>query len=306
MIFQNGKGEYMKKRRLLRGALLLGALTAGGAYAFNEYEKRKGTGEAEEIAVPVDFSYMNVTRFGRGPRDLVIVAGLSLTGLEGQGKSIAEAYQVFAKDYTVYLFDRKNTLSEGYTIHDMAEDVRKALDYFKVKRADFYGVSQGGMICLDLALEHPDLVRKLVLCSSAARITDEMKEKLSGWLKKAEEGNVVELNRSFFDLVYSDAFKEAHKDMLPVLEQLGTKKDCEKFVIQMKSIENFDVFDRLDQLKAPLYVIGDKDDKVLGIAPTCEIAARTGCEFYLYEGYSHAVYDEAPDIKERIYNFLRK
>ena len=31
-----------------------------------------------------------------------------------------------------------------------------------------------------------------------------------------------------------------------------------------------------------------------------------GCESYFYEGYSHAVYDEAKDIKEKIFDFFLK
>jgi len=30
------------------------------------------------------------------------------------------------------------------------------------------------------------------------------------------------------------------------------------------------------------------------------------CDYYFYEEYCHAVYDEAIDIKDRVYNYLIK
>ena len=37
-----------------------------------------------------------------------------------------------------------------------------------------------------------------------------------------------------------------------------------------------------------------------------EIADLLGCELHIYEDYGHAVYDEAPDYKERILEFFHK
>ena len=62
----------------------------------------------------------------------------------------------------------------------------------------------------------------------------------------------------------------------------------------------------MDKIKCPTLVIGDKNDDVLGVEGSHEIADRLGCESYIYEDYSHAVYDEAEDIEERILEFFEK
>ena len=56
---------------------------------------------AKEIKLNLDDSYINVIHFGRGSEAVIIISGVSLTGLEGQGKAVAEAYQLFAKKYSV-------------------------------------------------------------------------------------------------------------------------------------------------------------------------------------------------------------
>ncbi|MCQ2453097.1 MAG: alpha/beta hydrolase [Clostridia bacterium] len=123
----------------------------------------------EEIHVPLEDTYLNVIRFGRGKKVLALLSGVSLCGLEGAGAGVAAAYADFAEEYTVYLFDRKKLLPKGYQVADMAEDVYRVLCTFGIQEADVYGVSQGGMMGLSLALAHPGLVRKLALCSTQAR-----------------------------------------------------------------------------------------------------------------------------------------
>ena len=166
---------------------------------------------AKEIKLNLDDSYINVIHFGQGSEAVIIISGVSLTGLEGQGEAVAEAYQLFAKKYSVYLFERKKVLKEGYTV----EDISKAMDLLDVDSAYIYGVSQGGMIAQVLAVRHPEKVKKLVLCSTMSRPTETMKRVAENWLELAGRRDVVALNRSFFHVVYSEAFLESVKELLP-------------------------------------------------------------------------------------------
>ena len=83
---------------------------------------------ATEIKLPLDDTYMNVIHFGSGKETVIIISGVSLTGLEGQGEAVAEAYQLFSAQYSVYPFERKKTLKEGYRVEDMAEDIFRAME----------------------------------------------------------------------------------------------------------------------------------------------------------------------------------
>lgn len=260
--------------------------------------------KVEELRLDSDDSYINVIRFGVGSKAMIIISGISLTGLEGQGEAVAQAYRIFAEKYTVYLFERKKKLKYGYNTEDMAEDIYNAMKKLCIKSACVYGVSQGGMIAQVLAVKHPETVEKLVLCSTMCRPTNTVKKVASDWLRLAESGDVVTLNRSFFKNVYSPAFLEETKELLPMLEKAGTKEDCERFCILGKAVLAFDIYDKLNQIKCPTLVIGDKNDNVTGIDGSYDLIEKLGCESYIYDKYSHAVYDEAPDIKNIIFNFL--
>lgn len=259
---------------------------------------------AEEFHVEFDDTYMNVIRFGQGERVLVIAAGLSLTGLEGKGAAVAGDYAVFAEDYTVYLFDRKKKLPAEYSIHLMGEDIYRVLCELGVAKASFYGVSQGGMIVQDIALSHPETVEKLILCSTLSRFEREKGSAVGEWLEHAKAKEIVLLNRSFFKYVYSEKYLDMFREYLPALEQVGTEEDCERFATLAEATENFDVTARLNEIKCPVFVICDSNDKVIPPAQSMLTAQLLNCKLYVYDEYSHAVFDEAPDIKQRIYDFL--
>ena len=48
-----------------------------------------------------------------------------------------------------------------------------------------------------------------------------------------------------------------------------------------------------------------RDDRVLGAQASVDLAEALNCPCYIYEGYGHGVYDEAPDYLARISAFLK-
>ena len=72
-------------------------------------------------------------------------------------------YKKYLKDYTVYMFSRKNSMPECYTIREMAADQVLAMKELGIEKCCLLGVSQGGMIAQYLTIRHPEMVEKLVL-----------------------------------------------------------------------------------------------------------------------------------------------
>ena len=113
--------------------------------------------------VKTDTFTMDYLCFGHGRDPLVILPGLSVQSVMGLGDLIAEAYQTLTEDYTVYLFDRRKDLPAVYPIREMARDTAEAIRSLGLSKVALFGASQGGMIAMALAAEHPELVSKLVL-----------------------------------------------------------------------------------------------------------------------------------------------
>lgn len=187
----------------------------------------------------------------------------------------------------------------------MANDIYVCLQQLGVEHTSVYGASQGGMIGQVLAINHPELVEKLVVCSSISRIKHVHSDAISSWISAAESHDVETVNSLFLKYVYSQSFVDSIKDSIPALLKNGTPADCDRFVIMLKAIDNFDVYDSLDKIQCPTYVLCDENDKVFGPMPSREIAQKLNCKLDVYNQYSHAVYDEAPDIKAKILDFLK-
>ena len=65
---------------------------------------------------------------------------------------------------------RRRIPSDNYTLSDMAEDAVALMRTLAIEPAHVVGVSMGGMIGMWLALNAPQRLMKLVLCSTAAKI----------------------------------------------------------------------------------------------------------------------------------------
>ena len=134
-----------------------------------------------ETAVTDSFS-MDYFSFGNGAKTLVILPGLSAQSVMISADAIASAYSIMADDFTVYVFDRRKELPPDYTVDDMAKDGAAAILSAGLSRVSIFGASQGGMIAMKIAASHPELVEKLVLGSTAARVTDEGFKVIGKWL----------------------------------------------------------------------------------------------------------------------------
>ena len=254
---------------------------------------------------------MDYLRFGKGRDPLVILPGLSVQSVMGLGDLIAEAYQVLTEDFTIYLFDRRRDLPAVYPIREMARDTAEAIRALGLSKVSLFGASQGGMIALCLAAEHPELVSKLVLGSSAAHVDAAHFELFARWIDLARAGKSRELNLAFGEALYPEAVFEGARELLLSQADSFTAEDLRRFCILAESLKGFDIREDLGKIVCPVLVLGAKDDRVLGAEASEELfrclLPRPENELYLYEeGFGHAAFDTAPDYKERLLRFLRK
>ncbi len=255
--------------------------------------------------VSVDGMEMDYAVFGSGEKAFVILPGLSVHSVMGSAEAIATAYADYTDDYTVYVFDRAKTLKDGCTIRNIADDTAAAMSALGIENADIFGASQGGMLALCLAIDHPELVHKMILGSTLAKTNDTFKKVADEWIELAESRNETALLESFADKVYSAATLEAYRDSIISSNSGITEEEYERFIIQAKACESFDCYSELADIKCSVLVLGSEGDKVVTAEASEQIAEVLGCGIYLYDdSYGHAVYDEAADYRQRCLNFL--
>ena len=265
--------------------------------------------QAKEGTVHLGDGTMDYARFGTGDRVLVMLPGLgdALRSVKGTALPMALMYRLFAKDFTVYMFSRKEKLPEGCSTRDLARDQAMAMEKLGIHRADIFGVSMGGMIAQHLAADFPEKVGKLILAVTSPRPNPVLTESIEEWVSCAKKGDHTAFMDSNLRRIYSEGYYRKNKWMAPIVGRLTKPKSYERFYIQANACLTHDAYEKLPLIKAPTLVIGGEKDIALGGEPSKEIAERIPeAELHMYAQWGHGLYEEAKDFNQRILTFLKK
>ena len=263
--------------------------------------------DAKDGTITLGEAQMEYIRFGRGARVLIMLPGLgdALRTMKGTALPMALMYRMFAKEFTVYAFSRKEPMLMGYTTRDMAGDVAAAMEALGIEKADIFGVSMGGMIAQYLAINYPEKVNKLILTVTCAKPNPILTESVQEWISLAKSGDAAGFMDSNLRRIYSEEYYRQNKWMAPIVGKLTKPKSYDRFFIMANACLTHDAYDSLNQITAPTLVVGGEKDLALGGEASREIAAKIpNSELKMYEQWGHGLYEEAKDFNQLILNYL--
>jgi len=168
-----------------------------------------------------------------------------------------------------------------YSIALMASDAAAVLDASGCESAHVYGVSMGGMIAQEFALQYPKRVRSLVLgCTytggpnvvrAEQAVTDFMTARA-----KLDPDTAVEASIPY---IYDPHTPRELIDEDCVLRKKWMPK-AEAYFAQLQGIMAWESYSRLDQIKVPTLVIHGESDRLIPIGNGELIANRiAGAKF---------------------------
>jgi pimeloyl-ACP methyl ester carboxylesterase len=195
-----------------------------------------------------------------------------------------------AGHFTVYLVNRKPGVQSGSTIADLAGHYAQALERAFTGPVAIMGISTGGSIAQQFAIDHPRLVRRLVLVATACRLgptgrrmqRDLARFTLAGQPRRAWAATGPELAATPVGGRLSAA----------LLWLAGPKmgpEDPSDMLVVIDAEDRFDAAPQLYRITAPTLVIaGDRDRNY-----TPELFWETaegipGARLRLYRGKGHA------------------
>lgn len=245
--------------------------------------------------------------FGKGNKTLIIITGLSLQGLSDMSDlAIYSLFYRYAKEYKVYIFDRKDHIEEGISIENMADDLYHSLQELHIANASIIGISQGGMIAQLFAIKYPQKVTSLVLALTFSRNNAISRETIGGWIAMTENNDMDQLNKDSM----SKSFSSPVLKKLYVINRLFlksvSKEKRHRFVGLAKSILAFDCYKSLDKITCPTLVLGAKNDLVLGVDGARELAnGIPNASYYEFGKLGHAAYIESRRFNKVLLEFLQ-
>ena len=166
-----------------------------------------------------------------------------------------------SKKYRVVAFDnrgvgRTDKPDIPYTIEMMADDTAGLLRATGIKQAHVLGFSMGGRIAMALALQHPDLVKSLILTSTSPRQRN---------------------TRSMLRLRLMS--------LMPTRRLRKYPQPYYAFNRQLIESRSYDCSDRLSEIKVPTLILHGTKDKLAPLETAEAMNKRIkGSEMKTYEG----------------------
>jgi pimeloyl-ACP methyl ester carboxylesterase len=247
-------------------------------------------------------------RAGKGPRPLVIFQGLMFENKPQSGMTFG--YGFLEKAYTLYAVLRKAGLPQEYTLKDMADDYAEMILQEFGGPVDVIGVSTGGSLAQHFAADHPELLRRLVIHSSAHTLGEAGKQLQLEIARLARQGHVLQAWNTMIRYVLPSA--GIWKLLNPPLAwtaarllSLGRKPDLSDLVVTIEAEDQHAFKDRLSEISAPTLVIAGADDPFYTPVLFRETAAGIpNARLVLYEKMRHPA--TGKQFERDVLEFLRE
>jgi 3-oxoadipate enol-lactonase len=194
-----------------------------------------------------------------------------------------------------------------YSIALMASDAAAVLDAAGVPSAHVFGVSMGGMIAQEFALQYPRRVQSLILgCTAAGGPNAKRAEPAAVEMLKARSSMTLEqAAEAAIPFIY-DAGTPRHLIDEDIAIRRAWRYNPEGYLAQLQAILAWESFSRLPQITAPTLVIHGKVDRLVP-ADNGELIARRipGARLVLLERASHLFSTDQPEAAHgAIFEFL--
>ncbi|MGH3481206.1 MAG: alpha/beta fold hydrolase [Nocardioidaceae bacterium] len=213
----------------------------------------------KEGALSTGLPYLQL---GQGP-PLVMASGLSAKHANPTGvwrrMSLSWAAP-FAEHFTVYLVNRKPGLAPGATLADIAADYAGAIEHDIGQPVLLHGTSTGGSVALQLAIDRPELIQRMVLAAAACRLSPHGRDVMAQVVRLTKEGD----NRKVAALLLGE---QAPRPLAFAARGLGwvaggifAVDDPSDMLITIAAEDSFDAEPGLTRVQAPTLVLGGSAD----------------------------------------------
>jgi pimeloyl-ACP methyl ester carboxylesterase len=218
---------------------------------------------------------------------------------------LATRYQTIALDNRGV--GRSDVPTGPYPIALMASDAAAVLDAAGVESAHVFGVSMGGMIALEFALQYPKRVRSLILgCtaaggSSAVRAEPKATQMLTARSKMSPD----EASEAAVPFIYDAATPRER-----IEEDLAIRRPWfprpEAYTAQLQGILAWEAYSRLSGIAAPTLVIHGESDRLVPPGNAKLIAERIpGAKLVMIPHASHLFLTDQTEVSHHaILQFL--
>jgi len=244
-------------------------------------------------------------------------AGEPLLLLSGAGASSemwSDVRPAFEQRHHVLVYDYRGVgksdapTEPRYSAEMFAGDAIAVLDAAGVAQAHVYGGSLGGRIAQWLAIYYPDRLGAVILgCTSVGKRGEPRPAESAARMRG--EGDPSTRVQGMTDSLFTPAFQAARPDVVETfMGRLLKPKEPHVVPYHMAVSDNFDSWDELPSISAPVLVIHGTDDRVNPVRNAHLLAERIPrAELHIIEGGRHGyVLEYHPEMTDFVLDFLAR
>lgn len=204
-------------------------------------------------------------------------------GLGGNLTMFAAPVERLKGEYTVVTWDNRGcgeSEARGpYSLRRFSDDLLAVLAAAGIDRAIVAGVSWGGIVAQRFTLDHPAMVRALLVDSSSSEVNERAAE---GWLARG---------RAYFD---------APRDVPTIEAGTGRPADPDAHMAQCEAIAALQatpMTPELERIGCPALCIAGESDEIAGVGGTVIMSRKiAGAKLVIVPSCGHGVVLGAPAV----------
>ncbi len=176
-----------------------------------------------------------------------------------------------------------------------------------IDKAHLVGISHGARVALALAIECPQLVDHMVLCSLDAKTNYRSKVTVRSWLQLLQLSGLEAMAWAALPTVFGEEFLRQHQKTLKMIVNAVVKRNNSRALIaQLDAILQYPPQDNVpkDFSRPTLIITGSQDPLVSG-KDVERLADLCDAQHVELSGVGHSIPAEAPRMFEKVVlNFL--
>lgn len=216
----------------------------------------------------------------------------------------------FRDDFTVLRYDVRGhgataVPEQPFGIADLSHDLAALLDALDVPQTHLVGMSMGGMIAQQFALDHPSRIATLTLADTASGTAPENRAAWDQRAATARNEGMASLVPATLDRWLTPDYQAAHPEAVEQIREVLQETSSQGYALACEALREFNVHNRLKEIRLPTLAIAGIHDAGTPPAATQAIAsAIEGAQYELLDAAHLAPIEQSHRFAALLETFL--